>query len=424
MSEPVTLCARYVFPVTGPPIHGGKVLVHAGRIVDVGTAHRTLRDVALEDVAVLPGLVNAHSHLEFSRLSRPLAAPAGEFAQWIRQAVHYRREQQRADSGQPPRYDTRQTALRMGLAECVRHGATHVGEIAAPDAPPADRNIYASHQAGVTVFQELLGLSVDGVSDRLAFARDFLRDPMWSKGPARPGLSPHAPYTVHRELLAGVTQLSSDAKVPLAMHLAESLDEIELLAAHSGSLVELLTELDAWDPAAIPRGIRPLDYLRQLSHAHRSLVIHGNFLSSEEMEYLAAQRGHMSLVYCPRTHAYFGHGDYPLGASVAVGVNVCLGTDSRASNPDLSVWAEMQHVAHHHADVAPAAIVEMATMAGARALGLEAEIGSIDVGKSADLTLIKIPHRPTNDPYELLMDPAAKVEAVYVRGQPVTSPVE
>jgi cytosine/adenosine deaminase-related metal-dependent hydrolase len=162
--------------------------------------------------------------------------------------------------------------------------------------------------------------------------------------------------------------------------------------------------------------------LEQLSQAHRSLVIHGNFLNQEEEEYLAEHRRNMSLVYCPRTHSYFGHGDYPLAARLSGGVNVCLGTDSRASNPDLSVWAEMQYAAHRHPEVAPSAAVEMATMAGARALGWEAETGSIEVGKSADLVLIKIPDRRANDPHELLMDPECLVKAVFVSGEPVVSP--
>jgi cytosine/adenosine deaminase-related metal-dependent hydrolase len=400
---------------------GGSVTVHAGRIVDVGGGGGR-RTAELEHLAILPGLVNAHTHLEFSRLTQPLAAPAVEFADWIRRAVQYRLEQARSEAGgDTPKDDVRQPALQAGLAECLEHGATHVGEIAAPDASPADRNVYASQRGGVTVFQELLGLSADRVGELLGLARSFVQDPIWTNSQVRPGLSPHAPYTVHPELLAGAARLSSRAGVPVAMHLAESVDEIELLASHSGPLVQLLTDLDAWDPAALPRGMQPLDCLERLSQAHKALVIHGNFLTDEEVEYLAARRGRMSLVYCPRTHAYFGHGDYPLAARLAAGVQVCLGTDSRASNPDLSLWAEMQYVAARHPDVAPAAVAEMATMAGARALGLDAELGSIQVGKRADLVLVRIPHRHAHDPYELLMDCESSVEAVFVRGEAVAS---
>jgi len=116
-------------------------------------------------------------------------------------------------------------------------------------------------------------------------------------------------YVPHAEAFAGA-----------AMHLAETLEEWELLASHSGPLVERLTALRAWHPQAIPRGIAPYDYLQMLSAAHRVLVVHGNYLGAPERELLANNRDHMSLVYCPRSHAYFGHAAYPLAQALAAGL--------------------------------------------------------------------------------------------------------
>jgi cytosine/adenosine deaminase-related metal-dependent hydrolase len=418
MSEPVTLHARYVFPATGPPIAGGSVTIDAGRIVAVGRgpAHRATAEPG--NLAILPGLVNAHTHLEFSCLARPLASPGVDFPQWIRRVVEFRREKVRGDGGGDPSLTGwRQDALRAGLAECLQHGATHVGEIAAPDASPIEWETHLTSPVGVTVFQELLGLSAGHVADLLQRARSHLLADVWKQTGAYPGLSPHAPYTVHPDLLAGLTRLASEAQAPVAMHLAESFDELELLASHSGPLVELLTNLDAWDPTILPRGIRPLDYLQQLARAHRALIVHGSFLDDEEAGFLAARRSHMSVVYCPRTHAYFDHGHYPLTSRLSRGINVCLGTDSRASNPDLSMLAEMRYAGEHHPDVAPATILQMATVAGARALGLDGELGSLDVGKRADLALVRLPEHDADDPHELLMDPDCSIEAVYVRGE-------
>jgi len=174
------------------------------------------------------------------------------------------------------------------------------------------------------------------------------------------------------------------------MHLAESREELELLQSHAGPLVELLQSLGAWHPGELPMGLRPLDYLRQLATAERALVIHGNYLGRDEIELLGSQRERMSAVYCPRTHAYFGHEAYPLAEMLTAGVRVAVGTDSRASNSDLSLFEELRHIIQHHRGVAPADILRMGTLAGAEALGIEQEFGSITPGKRAGLVVVPL----------------------------------
>jgi cytosine/adenosine deaminase-related metal-dependent hydrolase len=227
----------------------------------------------------------------------------------------------------------------------------------------------------------------------------------------RPGLSPHAPYTAPIELVEAAAELSRREGVPLAMHLAESWEEIELLQAASGPFYEFLYELAPWMPGLIPRGLRPLDYLERLAAAPRALVIHGNYLDEDEIALLAERAKTMSVVYCPRTHAYFRHGRYPLEAMLSRGVRVALGTDSRASNPDLSLWEEMRFVAQHFPGVPPAAILHMATQTGAAALGLERECGAFAPGLRADLTIVTISDRQADDPHELLFDETSRVAA-------------
>jgi cytosine/adenosine deaminase-related metal-dependent hydrolase len=226
----------------------------------------------------------------------------------------------------------------------------------------------------------------------------------------RRGLSPHAPYTVHPDLLRQVCRLSAEQQIPLAMHLAESAAELELLRSHSGPLVERLKELSAWYPGSLPRGIRPLDYLEMLSTAHQTLVIHGNFLVREEMEFIGARRDKMTVVYCPRTQAFFPHGAYPLAEMLACGVRVAVGTDSRASNPDLSVLSELRHIARQHPGVPPEEILKMGTLCGAEALGLADELGSLTTGKKAAFAIVPL-QEAGDDPYELLFHsdaPAAR----------------
>jgi cytosine/adenosine deaminase-related metal-dependent hydrolase len=186
------------------------------------------------------------------------------------------------------------------------------------------------------------------------------------------------------------------------MHLAETREELELLQSGSGPLVPMLQSFNAWYPDAIPRGSRPLDYLRIMAQSHRALVIHGNYLAPDETAFLAARTARMSVVFCPRTHAYFGHEPYPLRTLLAAGVNVAIGTDSRASNRDLSLWEELRHIHCHFADVAPADILRMGTLNGAIALGVDADFGSLTPKKSARLALVPLPDCDDRDPHELL----------------------
>jgi cytosine/adenosine deaminase-related metal-dependent hydrolase len=161
-------------------------------------------------------------------------------------------------------------------------------------------------------------------------------------------------------------------------------------------LVELLQELNAWHPEVIPRGIEPRQYLEWLGEAHRALVIHGNFLQPEDWQFLAGRRERMTVVHCPRTHAFFGRGKFPLREMLDAGVRVAVGTDSRASNPDLSLWAELQHLFHNHPNVSGEEILELGTMHGAEALGRDAKCW---IKKAV---LIEQPDDEGDDPYEFL----------------------
>jgi len=191
--------------------------------------------------------------------------------------------------------------------------------------------------------------------------------------------------------------------LPVAMHLAESPEEMQLLASGNGPMREFLESKGAWDAAAQPAGRRPLDYLQALACADRSLVIHGNYLDDEEIAFAAEHRDRMAVVYCPRTHAWFGHKRYPLEKLLSAGALVALGTDSRASNPDLSILAEMRYIFRSFPAVAPATILELGTLAGARSLGLAKECGSIEVGKLAHLCVAPLGDESSNDPHELLL---------------------
>jgi cytosine/adenosine deaminase-related metal-dependent hydrolase len=337
-------------------------------------------------------LVNAHTHLEFSLLEAPLGDPSQGFCQWIRDVVGYRRQRGAASAA----------AIAAGLEECRRAQVAVLGEIASEPWPlELDAVIKGGEPlpCGV-VFRELLGLTPDRSQGLIDAASVHLFSPCI--GAFRPGLSPHAPYTISPEMVRRAAELTVRVEAPLAMHLAETTEELELLASHSGPMLAMLEDLDAWHSGALPRGIRPLDYLRILSAAHRALVIHGNYLNSEEIKFLGANSDRMSVVYCPRTHAFFRHQNYPLAQMIEAGANVALGTDSRASNPDLNLWSEAQVAAKAHPNVSPAEILRMATANGAIALGWDREFGTLEPDKWAALCIVPLAAQSADDPHELL----------------------
>jgi aminodeoxyfutalosine deaminase len=435
-----TLRARYVFPLAGDPIPDGFVHIEGDRIVACGAgvppASEELHDFG--NAAILPGLVNAHAHLDFSDLVTPLGHRGMRLVDWIRKVMEFRCR---------PSPDRQPTAL--GLEESLRGGVTAIGDIVQPHQPPM------VSPAEVTAFLELIAPTADRVAGALELAASWLAGaasvpvgrqeclshrgevsvPLLGTSSAIPiepashclyqavthhgsqlGLSPHAPYSVHPELLAAVIELSGRHKILVAMHLAESPEELELLRNGDGPMRTFLEEIGAWDATAHPPTARPLDYLRQLAVAYRALVVHGNYLDDEEIAFLGDHSAQMSVVYCPRTHDWFMHRTYPLEKMRAAGATIALGTDGRGSSPDLSMLSEMQFVARHYPSIPLADIVRMATIDGARALGREADFGSLVSGKLANLAVVALPNCPAADPHELLFDPSATVVACYCRG--------
>ncbi len=428
--------ARWVIPVAAPPLENGVVTIAGGRIValdcspvpQAGNLFASGEQlggqsavVDLGDVALIPGLVNAHTHLEYSQLTAPLGQPGLSFADWLAQVIARRRaaaERATRQDAAAEQTAQRAAAVQQGIAESHAAGVVALGDIASPG---WSRAWYAG-DVQVTLFQELLGLAAGSQTALHNLAAQHLRELPASEQtiseqtiseqtfgePAHAGqlllggLSPHAPYTVRPDLVQHVTTWSRAASIPVAMHLAESFEELEMLAAHSGRLVEVLSEFGAWDAAAIPRGIRPLNYLQWLSTAWRALVVHGNFLLAQDWQFLAEHRATMSVVYCPRTQAYFSHGDYPLLEQLALGVRVALGTDSRATNPDLSLWREMQLVWQRYPQLAPHEILRLGTHAGAEALGVDHDYGSLLPGRRAELLVVPLEH-PTSDWQEQLL---------------------
>jgi len=411
------LRARWVLPILKPPVSGGYVAIRGSEIeyVDTKPYGRPARD--LGNVAILPGFINAHTHLEFSDLTAPLGSPGQPLPAWIRLVVGHRRAQ--AAALREDLASHRENAVRQGIQESLASGVVSLCEIATRDTP---FGAYDSSPVSLCVCAELLGLDPAKMPEILSFAErliDFELDqlPGWASG-----VSPHAPYTVSLKLMQKAVELAQSGCGPLVMHLAESQEELELLANQSGPFRELLESVGAWFPEAFCPGTRPLEYLLELTKVWRSYVIHGNYLAGDELDFLVHNNERLTLVHCPRTHAYFAHPRFPLAEYLKRGISIAIGTDSRASNPDLDFMAELRFLAALNPDVAPSDILYLGTYAGAKARGLEEVMGSLVRGKSADLIAIEIPGRNQKDPAEEILGGEGRVIGVMIGGQWIIEP--
>jgi cytosine/adenosine deaminase-related metal-dependent hydrolase len=195
-----------------------------------------------------------------------------------------------------------------------------------------------------------------------------------------------------------------------AIHLAETSAELELLERHSGPFVPFLVGLGVWDPSGLAWG--PGHVIELTRSAKNVLYIHCNYLPPD-----LPIPPHGTIVYCPRTHAAFGHPPHPFREFLARGVRVAVGTDSLASNADLDMLAEIRFVYQRHPDVAGATLLRMATLSGAEALGWADETGSLAPGKSADLVVVPLPPRDEADPHRLVLGSDRPVARVLFRGR-------
>lgn len=419
--------AQLIFREGAPPLEDHCLVIQGGKIVGFEPSGGAAADIDLGDAAIIPPLVNAHTHLEFSALPAPLPIPAGTFASWIEAVLSYRRSTWPHDS-------MADTAIVRGAQQSAAHGCWLLGEIATQNDSP--QPLLHGPVGGVR-FRELIGVRSERVAEALELARDYLTAPAVVGNQADdsnhpqpgwrflPGLSPHAPYSVSWELLRQAVDLSRKSKVPLAMHLAETREELRLMDRQDGPLVDLLVRMQIWPPAHVARGTRPLDYLKVLAVAHRTLVIHGNYLADDELAFMAAQRDRMTLVFCPRTHAYFGHAPWPWLRARQLGVRVALGTDSRASNPDLSVWREAQFLAEQFPSLASDYLLLSLTRFGREALFGKTE--GLTAGANANFCVVRLsqatkaglPAGEAQDPYRRLFAPASHPIQVWWHGQPV-----
>ena len=349
------------------------------------------RATDLREYALIDGLVNTHTHLEFSSFRSPIPT-SNRFTDWIKAVVAHRRDNSELVT----------TSLRSGIQESLRSGTTLIGEIATVGWSWDD--YLAGSMKGV-VFQELLGLTADRVTQQQELADRHVEKKFKH---LIAGLSPHAPYSTHLDLVDHAVMQARQAGSPLAMHLAETESEIEFLKNRTGEFRDMLTAFGLWNDDPARFGKQPMDYLERLAEAPSALVIHGNYLSEDELNFLANHQN-LTLVYCPRTHFAFGHQSHPWQHAIRKGVRVALGTDSRASNPDLSLFAELQFLASQTPQLSHLELLKLGTTNGRKAL-----LGNQRL--RTDFTLVRLPQLASVDPRANLFSADSSVAATWIDG--------
>ena len=382
--------AAWMLPISSAPIPGGVVSVERDLIVGVNdSADGEVTD--LGSVAILPGLVNAHTHLELSWM-RGQVAPGDSMPAWASKLMALRR----SVSHEPPE------PIVDAIREARQSGTCLVGDVTntfATYEPLLDSELSAA------LFRELLGFSAPDPQAIVRAAEEqiaALTPVAW----LRPSIVPHAPYSVSPALLRAIAEATRGR--PLSVHLGESQQEVEFLRGATGEWRTLLESLGVWNPAWTAPGCGPVDYLDRLGMVNEQLIaVHGVHFTGEELARLAAARA--TVVACPRSNRWTGAGTPPIERFYASGVRVAIGTDSLASVEDLNLFAEMAAVRRLAPSVPARRILESATLAGAEALGFSSELGSIEPGKRAQLIAVQVPSHVTDVEEYLLtgIEPAA-----------------
>jgi cytosine/adenosine deaminase-related metal-dependent hydrolase len=397
------LSADWVLPIEGPPIENGAVAIEGGRVAAVGSADELGTGTRYDDAVILPGFVNAHSHLEYA-VYAGFGDGLGDFAEWI--TLHIQRK---ARIGWEEYVDI----ARLGAAQCLASGVTAVGDCSYSGATAlacADLGLRA------TVYLEVFGSDASAGLEHFAEIKERVEGSFSDR--VRPGISPHAPYSVSLEVYRACAELG----LPVATHISESPAELKYLLRGEGpwgAYSDLLVE---------PPGMTGTRLLAQHGLLGPQVVAaHCVVLDDEEIDVIAATG--TGVAHCPRSNGALGCGVAPLDELRAAGVRVGVGTDSPASAPSFDFFEELRCVVlsararAERPDVLSAAqALELGTLGSARALGLDGQIGSLVPGKHADLTVVSFAgsaYLPWEDPAAAVVFGGApdRVIATYVDGE-------
>ncbi len=408
------LAARWLIPVEGAPIEHAALLIDAdGRIADVGHDSVVARppEAAAEEfgqAVIIPGLINTHTHLELTGFAEQIQER--EFSSWIRRLRDLK-------TTRTPREFLQ--AARQGLQMCYAAGVTTVADTGDSDSVI---QVLAEADGSGIAYLEVFGPDPGDTQTSLGALRDrVIRAGRWAVQRVRVGVSPHAPYTVSAPLLAAVARWSRGEGLPLAVHIAESGAEAELLRSGSGPFAAAWAERGI--PLPYPLGRTPIEWLAENGGlSELTLCIHAVQAVPNDIQRLADTGA--AVAHCPLSNRAHGHGTAPLSSLIEASVRVGLGTDSEVSVGHLDLLAEVR-AARELARLTSNEALDLCTLSGARALGLETETGSLRTGKWADCVVIRLPAPGFDaDPGEhVIASSSADVMLTCVGGRDVYRPL-
>lgn len=416
LNHPFLLRSRIVLPVSSLPIENGAVLISGNRIAAVGKweelQNNSAEVVDLGESILLPGLVNAHCHLDYTDMAGAIP-PQKLFTSWITLMLATKAEWNYTEFAE---------SWLHGAQMLLRTGTTTVADFeAVPELLP---DVWSSTPLRVISFLEMTGVKSRRLPqllveetleciDSLRHERSFT------------GLAPHAPYSTVPELIQLTATAARERHLPVSIHVSESALEFEMFEKGRGEMFDWLRR-NGRDLSDCGIG-SPVQHLERLGALDKNLLaVHLNYLATGDAELLA--RRSVNVVHCPRSHFYFQHAPFPCEQLTAAGVNICLGTDSlvtvyktRKDLIELSMFEEMSNFASRHPEVAPERILQMTTLNGARALGMAGQIGELSPGAFADVIAIPF-NGETSAAFEAVVRHRGHVSTALIHGQWCVTP--
>ncbi len=342
--------------------------IQGDRIVTISTTPTShARLTQLDDTVLLPGFINAHCHLELTALGS-LPYP-GSFVRWVEKLVTLKQTQLTPE--------VMKEGIQRGAKQLMESGVTTLGDHISWNTEW--KTIIETPLRGI-LFGEALGLIPEVAQSLYSALKTIQQEAQNNRWMMT--TSPHSVYALNPDILAEVMKKEA---APLSCHISESQEEDDYFANNSGELVQFIQSKGLEKIHTTPT---PLNFLQQHG-LEKLLIIHANYISDADIALI--KQHHLSIVHCPGSHAYFGHKAFPLKKYLDQGINIALGTDSITSNTTLDFLEELRVLKKNHPAISHEAILEMATMNGAKALRMDNEVGTLEVGKKADIIGFKIP---------------------------------
>ncbi len=380
--------AKWVLPILGAPILDGAVEIKGKKIVGIGKFKEIFKKTAFakpinfEESIILPSLVNAHTHLELSALRFKVILPSDNFISWVKNVIKLKDELTLSEIKE---------AARLSLHILWKEGVGIVGDVGntAITLPLLCTSPFYGY-----FFQEVIsfkgGYNLKEIQPNIQSLNFKIT------------YSAHAPYSVSPLLLQAIKSYNRKRKRLFCIHCAESSEEVEFLKTGKGQLLTLLRERGQWNENFIPPKLSPVKYLYKLKLLDEdTLLVHVIHIDEEDLEIL--KKTGVKICICPKSNLFTGVGLPEIKKFIFAGLDVCIGTDSLASNDQLSIWEELRTLYVHYPDISPEIFLKMATFTGAKILGFE-KMGALLPGYYAHMLVVEIRDYLTDNPYETLIN--------------------